>query len=155
MSNLAGSCEVAKGSASGSSGSEASGSRVLRFQPGFRWEGVPVLDYKAPAANWCGIQRAPLVGERGEKTSFHVRYFEIAAGGFSSLEHHGHAHVVFVLRGRGEVRLGDAKHELGYGDVVYVGPHEVHQFRNTATVEPFGFLCMVDAERDTPVPYEN
>jgi quercetin dioxygenase-like cupin family protein len=131
------------------------GSRVLRFQPDFRWEGVPVLDYKAPANHWCGIQRTLLVGEHGETTQFHVRYFEIAPGGFSSLEHHGHEHVVFVLRGRGEVRLGDARHELGFGDVVYVGPHEVHQFRNAAEAEPFGFLCMVDAERDTPVPHQD
>src|SRR3712207_2479843 len=110
----------------------AAGSRVLRFRSGFRWEGVPVEAYKAPADHWCGISRTSLVGGRGEKTAFHVRYFEIAPGGFSSLEHHAHEHVVVVLHGRGEVRLGAAVHPLGFGDTVYVAPHEVHQFRNTA-----------------------
>ena len=125
------------------------GSRVLRWQPGFRWEGVPVEAYKAPADHWCGIRRTLLAGGRGEQTAFHVRYFEIEPGGFSSLEHHAHEHVVFVLRGRGEVRLGGEVHQLGFGDVVYVAPQEVHQFRNGAD-EPFGFLCMVDARRDAP-----
>jgi ribulose-bisphosphate carboxylase large chain len=125
-------------------------SRVLRFQPDFRWEGVPVEPYKAPAAHWCGIERTLLVGGRGEKTAFHLRYFEIEPGGYSSLEHHGHEHVVAVLRGRGEVQLGETVHELGFGDTVYVAPHEVHQFRNRSE-EPFGFLCMVDAQRDEPV----
>ena len=38
------------------------------------------------------------------------------------------------------------------GDTVYVGPHEVHQLHNPSATEPFGFLCLVDAERDAPVP---
>jgi ribulose-bisphosphate carboxylase large chain len=125
-------------------------SRVLRWQPGFRWEGVSVDAYKAPADHWCGILRTSLVGERGERTAFHVRYFEIAPEGFSSLEHHAHEHVVFVLRGHGEVQLGGEVHQLSFGDVVYVAPHAVHQFRNGSS-DPFGFLCMVDARRDAPV----
>jgi ribulose-bisphosphate carboxylase large chain len=124
---------------------------VQRWQPGFRWDGAPAEAYKAAADHWCGVARTSLAGERGEQTAFHVRYFEIAPGGFSSLEQHRHEHVVVVLRGRGEVRLGGEAHPLGFGDVVYVAPHEVHQFRN-AGEEPFGFLCMVDARRDTPVP---
>ena len=38
-----------------------------------------------------------------------------------------------------------------FGDAVYVAPDEVHQFRNPSATEPFGFLCVVDAERDRPV----
>ena len=127
-------------------------SRVMRFQAGFRWQGVPVTEYKAPADHWCGIQRTVLIGDRGESTGFHVRYFEIAPGGFSSLEHHRHEHAVVVLRGQGQVHLSDEIHELGYGDAVYVAPDEIHQFRNPSTSEPFGFLCIVDAQRDLPPP---
>src|SRR5262245_1088585 len=132
--------------------SAASGSRVVRFRQGFRWDGVPVADYKPDADDWCGIARMTLVGDRGEATAFHVRYFEIAPGGFSSFEHHAHEHAVFVLRGRGHVLLGDTLHEVSFGDVIYVAPHEPHQLRNPSAAEPFGFLCLVDAERDTPVP---
>jgi ribulose-bisphosphate carboxylase large chain len=126
-------------------------SRVLRWQPDFRWEGVPVEAYKSAADHWCGIQRTVLAGKHGEQTAFHVRYFEIEPGGFSSREHHAHEHVVIVMRGSGKVQLGDDMHELSFGDVVYVAPHEVHQFRNVSE-EPFGFLCMVDARRDAPMP---
>jgi quercetin dioxygenase-like cupin family protein len=38
------------------------------------------------------------------------------------------------------------------GDVVYVAPNDPHQFRNAEdATEPFGFLCIVNAERDTPL----
>jgi quercetin dioxygenase-like cupin family protein len=58
---------------------------------------------------------------------------------------------VVVLRGRGQVRLGGQSHEIGFGDTVYVAPREIHQFRNLSADEPFGFLCVVDAQRDQPV----
>ena len=125
-------------------------SRVVRFQPGFRWPGVPVTEYKQAAEHHCGVTRTTLVGAGGETTAFHLRYFEIAPGGFSSLEHHSHEHAVMVLRGGGQVRLGEAVYEVSFGDLVYVAPHEVHQFRNTSDAEPFGFLCLVDADRDRP-----
>jgi quercetin dioxygenase-like cupin family protein len=127
------------------------GSRVLRFQPGYRWQGVDAAEYKDPGEHWCGVTRTVLVGKGGETTGFHVRYFEIAPGGFTSLEEHRHEHAVVVLRGQGQVRLGEGVHALGFGDTVYVAPHEVHQFRNLSATEPFGFLCVVDAQRDRPV----
>jgi quercetin dioxygenase-like cupin family protein len=129
-----------------------SGSRVLKCDPAaFRWAGVPDAQYKDAAAHHRGVTRMALVGGQGEAAAFHLRYFEIAPGGYSSREHHEHEHAVVVLRGRGEVTLGRAVHPLSLGDVVYVAPHEVHQFRNVSETEPFGFLCIVDAERDRPV----
>jgi ribulose-bisphosphate carboxylase large chain len=126
-------------------------SRVLRFQPDFRWQDVPVTEYKQRADHWAGISRTVLVGAAGEATAFQVRYFEVAPGGFTSLEEHAHEHAVVVLRGRGQVRLGSRVYDLGFGDTVYVAPREVHQFRNPTAAEPFGFLCVVNAHRDRPV----
>ena len=147
MSEADSSCELAPGSAPASPGS-----RVLRFSGDFRWEGVPVTEYKQASDHWAGVARMMLVGDRGERTGFHVRYFEIAPGGFSSLEHHAHEHAVVVLRGRGCVQLPDGDHDLAFGDTVYVAPHEPHRFRNPSDREPFGFLCIVDANRDAPSP---
>src|SRR2546423_3725892 len=79
--------------AAGAPGSaHPSGSRVMRYLEGGRWEAVPATEYKAPANHWCGILRTVLIGEGGESTNFDVRYFEIAPGGFSSLESHVHEH---------------------------------------------------------------
>jgi ribulose-bisphosphate carboxylase large chain len=127
------------------------GSRVHRFSAGAHaWSGVAVQQYKPAADHHCGVSRAVLAGEGGDRTSFQVRYFEIAPGGHSTLERHGHEHVVVVLRGRGQVRLGGTWHDLGGHDAVYVAPDEVHQLRNVGD-GPFGFLCVVDARRDRPV----
>jgi ribulose-bisphosphate carboxylase large chain len=146
MNDAVSSCEIGPAPARPSTGS-----RVIRFQPGFQWQDVPVAEYKESGDHWRGVSRTALVGETGEKTAFHVRYFEVAPGGFSSLEEHAHEHVVVVLRGRGQVKLGAEGHEIGFGDTVYVAPKEVHQFRNLSADEPFGFLCVVDAARDRPV----
>jgi quercetin dioxygenase-like cupin family protein len=147
MNEDQGSCDLKDGP----SAPVVSGSRILRLGADFRWQGVPAVEYKQAAEHHRGVTRVGLVGEQGESTAFHTRYFEIAPGGFSSLEKHVHEHVVVVLRGQGEVRLGAAVHPLAFGDTVYVAPEEVHQFRNRSATEPFGFLCVVDARRDRPV----
>jgi len=132
--------------------------RLRRFDPAtFSWEGVPQQAYK-PAVDsalaWAGVVRHVLVGASAEPVAFHLRYFEIAPGGFSSLERHNHAHAVLVLRGRGRVRVGGETFEVQPFDLVYVPPEEAHQFQNPDPREPFGFLCSVDAQRDPPRPVD-
>lgn len=131
---------------------EGNHSKVIRRKPGsFEWAGVPLEAYKPVAMEWKGITRRELVGKRGETPRFHVRYFEIEPGGYSTLEKHEHEHVVIPLRGRGEAQAGCYIWTVGVGDVVYVSPSDPHQFRCPADAqEPFGFLCMVNAERDKP-----
>jgi quercetin dioxygenase-like cupin family protein len=58
---------------------------------------------------------------------------------------------VVVLRGQGAVLLGGQRHPLAPGDLVLVAADEPHQFHAGAG-EPLGFLCVVDSERDVPVP---
>ena len=134
---------------------EGNHSKVIRRSADFTWEGVPLEAYKESSDTWQGISRRELIGKRGESPRFHVRYFEIAPGGYSTLEKHEHEHVVIPLRGQGEVQLGLEVHQLGPGDVVYVCPLDPHQFRcSPEASEPFGFLCMVNAERDPPQPLD-
>lgn len=128
--------------------------QIHRFQADFTWSDVARQAYKeADGESWRGITRAALVGgPDGRPTPFHVRYFEVEPGGYSSHEYHNHEHVVVVMRGAGIVRLGDQEQPACYGDVIYVGPGEPHQFRNPVdATEPFGFLCVVAAERDRPI----
>lgn len=84
---------------------------------------------------------------------FELRYFEVAPGGYSSLERHAHAHAVVVVKGSGAVRLGDATEAVSAFDVVYVAPHDVHRF-SADPGEALGFLCVVDRARDRPVVVE-
>ena len=130
---------------------EGNHSKVIRHQGGFEWEQIALEPYKATTEIWKGITRRELIGKRGESPRFHVRYFEIAPGGYSTLEKHEHEHAVIPIRGRGEVQFGCYVYRVGFGDVVYVAPDDPHQFRNPeGSDEPFGFLCIVNAERDIP-----
>jgi len=123
-------------------------SRVYPHRPDYTWEGVELVRYKPAGDNWEGTIRQVIIGYR-EDTKFHVRYFEISPGGYSSLEKHVHSHAVTVIRGRGKAVVGEDALDLGYLDNVYISPDTPHQFINNSS-EPFGFLCVVDAERDAP-----
>jgi quercetin dioxygenase-like cupin family protein len=127
-------------------------SKVIRCAA-FRWAGVSVTDYKPDPALFRDVTRQTIVGEGAGEDGSRVltRYFEVRPGGHSTLERHEHRHTVIVLRGRGTVRLGEETHDIAPFDAVYVAPHTVHQFRATGE-EPLGFLCVVERERDRPVP---
>jgi len=123
-------------------------SRILR-SAGFRWPGVEVQAYKDDDGSFRDVTRRLLAAP--ETAAFDVRYFELAPGGHTSLERHRHVHVVVCVRGGGRVRLDESYDEVGSGDVVYVAPDTPHRFENP-TDEPFGFVCIVDRDRDRPVP---
>jgi quercetin dioxygenase-like cupin family protein len=128
-----------------------SDSPIRPFAPagdGYRWAAVELTRYKEEgAAPFRDVTRQTLFrgpGMRGE-----LRYFEVAPGGYSTLERHAHVHAVMILRGAGAALVGDAVHAVRAFDLVTVPPSTWHQFR-AAPLSPLGFLCMVDAERDRP-----
>lgn len=128
-------------------------SKLFRHLGGFEWNHIEATDYKASDDSFKGVSRRVFVGEKGESPLFHTRYFEVAEGGYTTLEQHLHEHVVIVMRGRGVALVGERKVELGFGDVLYVAPDDVHQL-STVGSEPFGFLCIVNSERDRPRPVD-
>ena len=115
----------------------------------FTWKGVKDQTYKTGGDEWSNVVRRVLIGAHEESAKFHVRYFEIAAGGRSSLERHRHEHVVICVRGEGMVRVGKTKKKLGFMDTLYISADAVHQLANPFK-KPFGFLCIVNAKRDRP-----
>lgn len=123
--------------------------KIYRHKGGGRWRGIKTERYKAKEGGWSFISRKVLIGNSGESSKFHLRYFEIAAGGFSSLERHRHEHVVVCIKGKGRVVIGEKSHEIKYLDTVYIAPNTIHQLSNPYK-EPFGFFCIVNARRDLP-----
>ena len=119
-----------------------------RASDDYRWEGVDELPYKEDdRALFKSITRQVLFADpelHGE-----LRYFEVAPGGFSTLERHEHMHAVLILRGRGHCLVGREVQPIDTRDLVTVPALTWHQFRATAD-EPLGFLCMVNATRDKP-----
>jgi len=127
--------------------------RLHRFDESYKWSGIKPEAYKKPDGSWADVVRHTLIGARGESTDFHLRYFEVAPGGNTSLESHEHEHVVVCVRGEGQCLVRKKEYEIGFMDVIYIPPGAPHQLRNPGK-EPFGFLCIVDAERDRPVVLE-
>lgn len=118
---------------------------------GYRWEAVPVHEYKTEGTHFRDVTRQTLLGDQDDEQAlnFVTRYFEVQPGGYTTLERHDHPHSVVILRGSGEVILQDRVATLAPHDVVYVAPQTVHQFHATGA-EPLGFLCVVDRDRDRP-----
>ncbi len=121
---------------------------VRKHHGAFRWEGVDVLAYKQEGtAPFRDVTRQVLFDDPALPAQ--LRYFEVAPGGWTTLERHEHVHNVMVIRGRGRCLVGDKAHELAANDLVSVPPMTWHQF-HAAADEPLGFLCLVDRERDRP-----
>src|SRR6516164_3139873 len=75
------------------------------FFANYRWESVPFLPYKEEgSAPFKSITRQVLFHDTELRCE--LRYFEVAPGGYSTLEHHQHVHAVMILRGAADVLVG-------------------------------------------------
>ena len=127
-------------------------SSIRKFQADasgdFRWQDVDLLQYKAEGSSpFKDITRQVLFSQTDHASE--LRYFEIAPGGYSTLEQHRHTHAVLILRGHGTVRIGSDVQPIAERDLVTVDPLTWHQF-HAASDSALGFLCLVSKERDKP-----
>lgn len=118
---------------------------VRRFKD-YRWDETPLLSYRQEAGvpfkdvtRQVLFEAPDLLGE--------LRFFEVAKGGYSSLERHDHRHAVLILKGKGRCLVGDKVYDVGQNDLVDIPPMVWHQFR-ASRGEELGFLCLVNVERD-------
>jgi len=121
---------------------------VRKHSGDYHWQGVDVLKYKQDGtAPFRDVTRQVLFDSADPPAQ--LRYFEVAPGGYTTLERHEHVHSVMVIRGHGQCLVGEKAFELGTNDLVSVPPMTWHQFR-AAGDEPLGFLCLVASNRDRP-----
>lgn len=114
----------------------------------FRWQQVERLQYKDEgSAPFKDITRQVLFSQPDQACE--LRYFEVAPGGFSTLERHEHTHAVLILRGSGTVRIGADMFPIVERDLVTIDPLTWHQFQ-AAPDSALGFLCLVSKSRDKP-----
>ena len=115
----------------------------------FRWDGVAHQPYKQDgSAPFKDISRQVLFHEAA--LGCELRYFEMEANGYSTLERHEHAHAVMILRGHSQCMVGTEVRAVKPRDLVTIPAWTWHQFRATDG-ESLGFLCMVNVQRDRPV----
>ena len=122
---------------------------VIQDEP-LRWRNVEELVYKDEdgTATFKDVTRRTLFGEE-TGNGMEVRYFEVDAGGYTTLEKHEHTHLVIPIKGRGSCLVDDQVIPLAMHDLAYVPSWAWHQFRADEN-EVFGFLCMVKVDRDRP-----
>jgi quercetin dioxygenase-like cupin family protein len=104
------------------------------------YEAVEQKPVDMQGASGCTVRQ--LLGQSDGTPTFAMRQFEVAPGGYTPRHSHDYEHEVFVLEGDGLVFEGDNQHKLAAGDVVFVKPNEVHQFRNTGD-KAMKFLCLI------------
>ena len=78
---------------------------VHRKASDYRWDGVAVVPYKEDTrALFKSVTRQVLFADPQQGSE--LRYFEVAPGGYSTLERHEHMHAVLILRGSGHCMVG-------------------------------------------------
>src|SRR5262245_1382302 len=90
----------------------------------------------------AGCQVRWLLGQAEGVPNFAMRQFEVEPGGHTPRHQHPYEDEIFVLEGEGVVDAWDQPQPLRPGDVVFVQPDEIHQFRNTGRT-PLKFLCLI------------
>ncbi|MEX0746917.1 MAG: cupin domain-containing protein [Rhodothermales bacterium] len=118
-------------------------------ESGFRWDDVPLKQYKEEGTHFRSITRQVLFSGDGDQPC-ELRYFEVAPGGHSTLEKHVHTHAIMIIRGRGRAILGNGVVEIEAFDLLHVPPMTWHQLLAHSD-EALGFLCQVSCDRDRPI----
>ncbi|MEE2639203.1 MAG: cupin domain-containing protein [Planctomycetota bacterium] len=104
------------------------------------YESVEKNKVQMEGAEGCSMRQ--LITDADGAPNFAMRQFEVEPGGKTPLHSHPYEHEVFVLEGDGVVMEGQTERPISKGDVIYVAPNDVHQFRNAGSA-PLKFLCLV------------
>ncbi len=87
-----------------------------------------------------------LISAQDGAPNFAMRIFQVKPGGFTPHHSHPWEHEVFILKGKGKLRVEEEEREFQYGDAIFVPPNLIHQFKNNAEDELL-FLCLIPAEQ--------
>jgi len=96
---------------------------------------VEEKDAKGVAVRW-------VINKEDGARNFFMRVFDVQPGGNTPYHQHAWEHEVFILEGEATVVTEDGKHSAPAGNVVFVLPEELHQFRNE-TDTLMRFICLI------------
>ncbi len=109
---------------------------------------MPVIKYdrlKSAKVEMDGVKnvvkKVPIGKDEGWD-NYTMRTFTIGAGGFTPSHKHDWEHVNYIIKGKGQLKIGDEVHELSAKDFAFVPPNTHHQFSNPYD-EDFEFICIV------------
>lgn len=91
-----------------------------------------------------GAKMRMLIGPDDGASTFHMRHFEVAAGGHTPHHCHDYEHEILILGGAGIAKSQQGERSFSAGDVIFVPANEKHQFVNTGD-QPLTFICLIPA----------
>lgn len=106
----------------------------------YKWRSDEVPTEEAEEGR--GVKVRWLIDESKGAKNFSMRLFEVEPGGETPLHSHPYEHEVFVLEGKGMVKVGEEEFEVGPWEVVFIPPDVWHQLKNEGK-EKLKFLCLV------------
>jgi len=89
-----------------------------------------------------GIFRIWIFDERNGSKNFFMRIFEILPGKWTKEDSHPYEHEIFVLQGKGEVKIGNKLEEIKEEDALFIPPNYIHMVKNTGD-DILRFICLV------------
>ncbi len=107
-----------------------------------RADALPAEEVKAGTGTARQVLIGPDVGP-----NFALRRFIMQPGGGMPRHTNTVEHEQYVLRGRASITLGDERHQVSAGDVVFIPAGVPHSYRAEGD-EPFEFLCVVPNQPD-------
>jgi len=106
----------------------------------FRYDSIQAEPVEMEGASKVKI-RWLITKDMGAK-NFAMRIFEVESDGCSPLHKHPWEHEVFILDGSGQLFDGETATPFNAGDVVFVPPDEMHQFKNDGKAV-LRFICLI------------
>ena len=89
-----------------------------------------------------GVSKANVIGPDNGWATNTMRVFRLTAKGFTPRHQHDWEHVNYIIKGKGQVRIGEEVHEVKEKDFAFVPPNIEHQFENPYD-EDLEFICIV------------
>ena len=81
-----------------------------------------------------------LIAEADGAKNFYMRLFRVEPGGHIKSHFHPWEHEIFVIRGKGRVRIGRSTYNVGEGTFLYIPPNVEHEYWAD---EELWFICVI------------
>lgn len=88
------------------------------------------------------VSKQILIGHDQGSSNIVMRLFTVQPGGHSPHHTHDFEHVVKIEQGEGIAVDSNGEHNVKEGDVLFVKPNEIHQFKNNSD-KVFKFICII------------
>lgn len=113
-----------------------------------------VEEKRVPADMASGTTIRWLIAEEDGARNFYMRLFNMDPNGHIKAHFHPWEHEIFILGGKGKVRIGDRTYDVEEGYSVYIPPNAEHEYWSGE--EGLRFICIIPSKptvesRDKPV----